>query len=89
MTNREIYHRTLTFSLRRAAADILCILAIAALGIGGFILMDRLNDKGLVGLAVGVLIGIIAVAFALRYISYTFKAGASPLSPSSTPRQGW
>ena len=75
MTNREIYSKTLTFSLHRVLVDILCFLGIAVLGTGGFILMDRLNDKGLVGLAIGVLIGLVVLYFVARFCSYTYKAG--------------
>ena len=75
MTNKEIYKRTLVFSLKRLLFDILSVLLLAALGAGGFFLADRLTDKGLIGLTVGLIIGIIALIFISRFVSYYFKAG--------------
>ena len=45
------------------------------MGAAGFLLMDRINNRGLIGLGVGLLIGLFAVIFILRYVSYTNKAG--------------
>ncbi len=75
MTNKEIYKATLVFSVRRLLYDIVCFLVLGLLAGGGFLLADKLWDKGLVGLAVGLVAGILILVFALRYGSYTFKAG--------------
>ena len=75
MTNREIYQKTLSFSLRRALFDILAFLVLGALTFGGFLLMEKLSGEGLVGLVIGLLLGIVVVAVALRYVSFTYKAG--------------
>jgi len=66
MTNREIYQKTLSFSLRRALFDILAFLVLGALTFGGFLLMEKLSGEGLVGLVIGLLLGIVVVAVALR-----------------------
>lgn len=50
-------------------------MVLALLAGGGFLLAEKLSNKGLIGLAVGIVVGIIAVAIFLRYISYTYKAG--------------
>lgn len=75
MTNKEVYQKTLSFSLRRLLYDILSFLLLGAFAAAGFLLMDKLNDKGLVGLALGLVVGLFALVFILRYVSYTYKAG--------------
>lgn len=75
MTNKEIYRKTLTFSLHRLLFDFLAIVLLSGLCIGGYVLMDKTTDKGLIGLLVGLVIGLIAVYFVTRYVSYTYKAG--------------
>ena len=74
MTNREIYRKTIGFSIRRLLWDMMAFILMAGLAGGGYLLAEKLLDKGLIGLAVGALVGIVAVFFLLRYGSYTFKA---------------
>ena len=75
MNNKEIYRKTLCFSVRRLLWDIAAFLILAVLAGGGFLLADKMSDKGLIGLAIGLVIGIVALAIFFRYISYTYKAG--------------
>ncbi len=75
MSNKEIYKKTLTFSVHRLLFNTICVLGIAILGVGGFILVDNLTNKGLIGLAVGVVFGIILVAVISHFVSYTYQAG--------------
>ncbi len=75
MTNKEIYQKTIGFSIRRLLWDIFAFLILAVLAGAGFLLAERLNDKGLIGLGIGALLGIIAISIFLRYVSYTYKAG--------------
>ena len=75
MTNKEIYSKTISFSVFRLLYDILAFAALAAMAIGGFFIAEMTINSGLIGLGIGALVGIIAVAIRLRYISYTFKAG--------------
>ncbi|MBO7720320.1 hypothetical protein J6S35_01620 [Candidatus Saccharibacteria bacterium] len=75
MDNKEIYRKTLTFSLRRLAWDMMSFIVIIIAGAAGFFLAEKLASAGLVGLAIGVVIGIIAVAIASHFVSYVFKAG--------------
>ena len=75
MDNKEIYRKTIGFSLRRLLWDVVAFLFLAAVTGAGFLLAEKLTDKGLIGLAVGLLLGIIAITVFLRYISYTYKAG--------------
>ena len=75
MNNKEIYRKTVGFSVRRLLWDMLAFLILAALGGAGYALSEKFTNKGLVGLGLGILVGIIAVAFFLRYVSYIYKAG--------------
>ena len=75
MSNKEIYSRTLGFSVRRLLYDILAFIVLGALSIAGFMIAEKAADKGLVGLVIGIIVGIVAVVIILRYVSYAFKAG--------------
>lgn len=75
MDNKTIYKKTLGFSLRRFGWDIISWAIIIGLSAGGFFLAEQLNNKGLIGLSIGAIIGIIIIAILLRYVSYTYKAG--------------
>lgn len=75
MNNKEIYQKTMGFSIRRLLWDVLAFLILAAVAGAGYLLADKLADKGLIGLAIGVVAGIVVVVIFLRYVSYTYKAG--------------
>ena len=74
MTNQEIYRKTLPFSLRRLGLDILGFLVLGAAATVGFMLAEKSFDQGLIGLAAGLVIGLILLVILLRYVSYTCKA---------------
>ncbi len=75
MTNKEIYRKTLTFSLRRFWIDVLAFILLAGFAGAGFLVMDKVNDKGLIGLLIGLVIGIIVLIVITRFVSYRYKAG--------------
>ena len=75
MDNMTVYKKTLGFSLRRFGWDILSIMILGALCLGGFLIADKISDKGLIGLAIGLVVGIIALVIFLRWVSYKYKAG--------------
>ena len=75
MDNKEVYKKTLTFSIRRLLWDMASVVVIVILAAAGFFLAEKLANVGLVGLAIGIVIGIVAVAIASHFISYVFKAG--------------
>ena len=75
MNNKEIYKKTLTFSVRRLLWDLLSFVIIIGLAGLGFLVAEKASNKGLIGLAIGIVIGIIIVAIASHFISYVFKAG--------------
>ena len=75
MTNKEIYKKTLTFSIRKLIVDFLSIVILAAFCVLGFIIIDKTTGMGLIGLVIGLVLGIIAVALISHFISYALKAG--------------
>jgi len=75
MDNKEIYKKTLTFSIRRLLWDVLSLVIIIVVSAAGFFLAEKLADKGLIGLVIGVIVGIVIIAIISHFISYVFKAG--------------
>ena len=75
MDNKAIYKKTLVFSIKRFLWDAMSFAVIILVAAAGFFIADKAASNGLIGLAVGVVIGIIIVAIASHFISYVFKAG--------------
>ena len=75
MNNKEIYKKTLTFSIRRFLWDLGSIIVIVIFSAAGFFLAEKLANSGLIGLAIGFIAALIAIAIASHFISYVFKAG--------------
>ena len=74
MTNKEIYKKTLTFSVGRFLFDILSFVILGGLSVGGFFLAKQFANNGLIGLIIGLVLGIIAVVIITRFVSYRYKA---------------
>ena len=75
LTNKEIYTKTIGFSIRRLLWDILATVIFVLFSALGFFILEQTSNKGLIGLGIGALVGGIVIAFLLRYVSYTYKAG--------------
>ena len=75
MDNMAVYKKTIGFSLRRLAWDILSVLILGALCIVGFLIADKAADNGIIGLLIGLVIGIVVLVILLRWVSYKYKAG--------------
>jgi hypothetical protein len=75
MNNKEIYKKTLTFSIRRFGWDLLSVVVITLFTAAGVYLASVLNGPWSAGLCIGLLIGIVVMAIASHFISYVFKAG--------------
>ena len=74
MSNFEIYKKTLTFSLRKLLMNFLSLLLFAGLCFGGFAIMEKTYDKGLIGLGIGAVIAIIIIAIISHFVGYAFHA---------------
>ena len=66
MDNKTVYKKTLTFSLRRLAWDLASFVVIVILAAAGFLLAEKLANSGLIGLAIGIVIGIYHDMFLIR-----------------------
>lgn len=75
MDNKEIYKKTLGFSIRRLLWDALSFVILILITAVGFFLAEKLANKGLIGLVIGLVVGIIIIAIISHFISYVFKAG--------------
>ena len=75
MNNKEIYKKTLCFSIRRLLWDILALIAVCALCVGGYFIADKTTDKGWIGLVIGGVIAVAVLFVYLRWVSYSYKAG--------------
>ena len=63
------------FSVRALLFDILALILFIACPTVGFILGNRIQEKGAIGLLIGLVIGIIALAAILRFVAYQYQAG--------------
>lgn len=75
MSNKEIYRKTLGFSLRRLFWDALSLILLLALCTAGFMIGQNMIQNGLVGLVIGAFVGIILMVVITRFMSYKLKAG--------------
>ena len=75
MDNKQIYKKTLCFSIRRLLWDILAFLILAGLAAAGAFIAEKTSDKALIGLAIGAVIGLIVLIVLVRWVSYKYKAG--------------
>ncbi|MBQ9448741.1 MAG: hypothetical protein IJU60_02555 [Acholeplasmatales bacterium] len=74
MNNFQVYKRTLVFSFIRFFLGLLCLAVLAGLTIGGFFIMEKTNNKGLIGLAIGLVAGIIICVLVNIFVDNRFKA---------------
>lgn len=75
MDNKEIYKKTLTFSLRRFLWDLGSVIIIVLLSAVGFLIADKVSGNGLIGVLIGAVVAIVIVAIVSHFVSYIFKAG--------------
>ena len=75
MDNKQIYKKTLGFSLRRVFWDIISVVLLLGAGTLGYFLGEKYAQNGPIGLLIGGVIGIVALVLITRFISYALKAG--------------
>ncbi len=74
MTNKEIYKRTLVFSVRAFILELIGVILLAGLPVAGFFLTKNTETQGGIGLLIGLVIGIIVLAVIARFTAYQYKA---------------
>ncbi|MDO5481293.1 MAG: hypothetical protein Q4F60_03045 [Candidatus Saccharibacteria bacterium] len=75
MDNKEIYKKTISFSLRRLLWDIFSVIIFVIIAGIGFLIAEQATNKGLIGLGIGAILGGIVMYLISRYVSYSYKAG--------------
>ena len=75
MDNKTIYKKTISFSFWRVLWDLLALAAFGLFAGAGFVIADRSSNAGIVGLAIGAILGGIAAGVILHFFAYTYKAG--------------
>ena len=75
MNNKQIYKKTLGFSLRRVFWDIISVVLLLGAGTLGYFLGEKYAQNGPIGLLIGAVIGVVALILITRFISYALKAG--------------
>ena len=75
MTNFQVYKKTLSFSLVGFLIDILSIVMWGGLAALGFIIGNKINDKGILGLIIGLVLGIVIMVLIKIFVSNVLKAG--------------
>ena len=75
MTNFQIYKKTLSFSLVNALLGILCLAILVGFSTLGFVLMDKANGNGILGLVIGFIVSIIFIILINIFGTNVMKAG--------------
>jgi len=75
MDNKQIYKRTIGFSLRRLLWNVIGVVIAVVLAAVGFVIAESTTNKGLIGLGLGLIVGAIIAGILLHFFAYTFKAG--------------
>ena len=75
MDNKEIYKKTIGFSLWRLMWDCIAALLFFAFAGAGFLVANGASNMGLVGLGIGAILGGIAAYIIVHFVAYTYKAG--------------
>ncbi len=76
MDNKEIYKKTLVFSLRRLLWDLGSVVVLVVFMAAGFFIGSMIqNEYALMGLIIGFVIALILIGIVSHFVSYVFKAG--------------
>ena len=75
MNNKQLYKKTIGFSIRIVLWDLIAAAVVVGAGACGFLLAEKAWNQGLIGLLIGAVIGLIVIAIVLHFVAYTLKAG--------------
>lgn len=75
MDNKAIYKKTIGFSLWRVLWDLLATVILIGFIVAGFYIADGAANSGLIGLAIGAVLGGICAYIIVHFVAYTYKAG--------------
>ena len=75
LSNKEIYKKTIGFSIRRLLWDILATIILVGCTTAGFFILESTANLGLLGLGVGAIVGGIGTYIVLHYFAFSYKAG--------------
>ena len=74
MSNRELFSRTFGFSVQRFFFSLLSFIVAAAICVVGYLIGEKVLQKGLLGLGIGALVALVFLIVILRYVAYSCKA---------------
>ena len=74
MSNKEVYKKTLIFSVRSLLLSLISLTLFVACCWLGYTIMEKVNNKGLIGLGIGAVIAIIIAALISHFFAYALKA---------------
>ena len=74
MTNFQVYRKTLSFSLVEFLINLLGFAVLVGCTVLGFVIGNQINDMGILGLAVGFIVGIIAMVLITIFLANRVKA---------------
>ena len=74
MTNFQVYRKTLSFSALEFLVELLALALVGGFAAGGFLIFNGSNDKALIGMAVGFVIGVILAVLINIFLSNRIKA---------------
>ena len=75
MKNREIYGKTLPFSLLRLLYSFLALIVAIALPVVGFLLTQSNDRLSVIVTGICAIIGVVLYGLVARYLGYLLKAG--------------
>ena len=74
MSNKDIYKRTLVFSVRSLLMSLISLTLFVGLSAGGYGIAENAFDKGLIGLGIGLVLAIVIIIIIAHFFGYAFKA---------------
>lgn len=74
MTNQEVFKKTVSFSVRRLLLGALTVVLFIVLCAGGYLIMEKINSMGLLGLGIGFAVAVIISIIIAHFFTYALHA---------------